>query len=372
MPLIKHVGLVIGLSAATAMIAVHLIWMVRERRSRPNLTSQNLIIPGLACLVAAVIFSYWLWKVHYQSLGIVDTYQSAITLSNALEFLFHPTDPTHIELWRTFIKRMAGGVGIGTIILIAWSIFYLTRVNKKYLAEMSILSVMTLLGLVGYITLLLISYAFFFTGDERIHMASFERYARSYQLGWFALLIAMPSIPYLLNLFLSKRTITVIFIIGMVALAVHPLARKSLFLKTHVNQASHDYQMRQEIADLAQALTATLLPEKRAYFFDVSGDGLSWYMLRYETNGATQINSCWAAPPILADGTIGERNAGCPRDLANILTSYDYVIIRNPDNVFIQENQEVLSPGTTIESMMIYTLTRQPDGSPMLQKVNSQ
>ena len=372
MPLIKHVGLVLGLSAAGSILAIQAVWLVRQRKALATDSNATSLIVGLVVGTFGVIISYWLWKTHYQNLGIADTYKSAISLANATEFFLYPNDPSHIELWRTFLNRMMGGVGIGSAILICWSIFYIHKANRRYLAEMTALFSTVFLGLIGYIALLLISYAFFFVGDERIHMASFERYARSFQLGWFALLIAMPTIPLALNINPSKKMTAAILVVGIIALAVHPLARKSLFLKTHINPTSHDYMMRGDVARLADTLKATLRPEDRAYFFDVSGDGLSWYMLRYETNGANQIGTCWAAPPILADGSIGERNAGCERDLSKISETFDYVIIRNPDENFIQANREIVRLVHTLESMAVYTFTQQPDGSLQLQRVDKQ
>lgn len=367
LPLVKHVGLVLSLSAI-AFLAVTTILLNYQRQHRQPWFLMNVGLSNSLVLLLALFASYMSWKLHYQSLGIPDSYRAVITIKNAVEFFFGPSDPTHIAVWQTFAKRMTSSVGIVTAVLLAWSaaIVFLSSKEKRWLLAVSFCAI--LLGFIGYLSLLLVSYAFFFQGDERIHLASFERYARSYQLAWLFFLIALPTTSKFWTKQPKRIWSALALLAGCAGLVTHPLAQSSLFERAHIHGA--DREKRAAIENLARQVKSAVEPQNSLYFFDILGDGLSWYMLRFELAGGQPINTCWSAPARLVDGSLGPPNANCETDLTQVIAEHDYVVLFSLDaktkgiNAGLFRDELVRVPG-------LYRVNRTTDGQLWLSFVDN-
>jgi hypothetical protein len=369
LPLVKHVGLVLALSAVTVVIVNLLIQKWHRKEDQGVIAIVVGIIPNCLLLLTALGLSYFSWKFHYQTLGIPDTYQQVVTIQNAIDFFVSPSDPTHFAVWQTFLKRMSSSVGIATMALVIWSaiLVWVTNRQKKLLMTASLSTVA--IGFAGYLALLLISYAFFFEGDERIHLASFERYARSYQLGWLLVLIALPTVSGLLAKDLKRPWPAVALLVGCIGLISHPLARSSLFERAHIY--STDHSKRIAIAEIIKEIGTQVPQEAKIFFFDVSGDGLSWYMLRYETAGQRQISTCWSPPSRSPDGSLGPPNEACEKDLQKMLDGFDYLVLFSSNDAFAQLNRHV-SGGLSLDAPQIYQITNATDGGLSISPLGNQ
>jgi hypothetical protein len=367
LPLVKHVGLVLGLVVIAAYTIAATLHYHRQTLKKPWYSTNGVLSNSLAFL-AILIASYLSWKLHYQSLGIPDEYQQVITLRNALDFFLAPTDETHLAVWQTFGKRMSSSVGIVTLVLILWSVLFILFSNKTNRSVVALVLLIIALGFLGYLALLLISYAFFFVGDERIHLASFERYARSYQLGWLLLLIALPTIPDLWAKASRWPLAALALLAGCVGLVAHPLARSSLIERSHIHGDSRDKRVK--ISELAAVINQKASDGANLYFFDALGDGLSWYMLKYELAGRS-IKTCWSARAILPDGSRGAPNADCEKDLKRVIDNHDYLILFSLTPELSRLNHGLLPDGE-LQAPMVYKINKTNSGRIWLSPIDKQ
>lgn len=359
LPLVKHVGLVLALSTIALLAVNHVLFNWQRTTGRGFLACVAHAIPSLVVLLSGVVFAYFSWKLHYQSLGIPDEYQRVLTPQNAIDFFVRPSDPTHLAVWNTFLSRMGSSVGIVSMILVLWSALLIWTANRQSKAITTSTFSVIGLGFIGYLALLLISYAFFFEGDERIHLASFERYARSYQLGWLLVLIALPTISGLWSKKVKRPWPAVALIAGCLALVVHPLARSSLFERAHIHSADHDKRV--AISSMVDVINTQIPRESKIFFFDVLGDGLTWYMLRYETAGQRHIDTCWSAPARAADGSLGPPNEACEKNLQKVLDGFDYLVLFSSTDEFEKLNKGIAG-GFALTAPRVYKVSNDNHG----------
>lgn len=354
MQYIKHVGLVLSLMSAITLASSVVYNNVNFKRQNGPASVINQVNVILAFSFIIIALNYSIWRFHYTSLGIADSYSSAITFENIFQFFIFPEDQSHLELWSNFFDRMIGSVGVGFYILLIWSGVLLWYSFEQHRSKLFVFFVFVIAGAVAYISLLLVSYAFFFGEWERSVMASFQRYARTYQLAWFWLLFAMSTIVGIFKFELSSNKKIILFFVVLILILLHPLARKSLMERTHIGTS--DYILRVGIKELSQAISMNVKSDEMVYFLDMGGNNLSWLMLRYEQSGDSNIKPCMQ--PLVANRIQMDNNNNpiCQIDIRIIAESFQYFVVRNPNSEFYDINRKNLTESEELQSMILYEI----------------
>jgi hypothetical protein len=124
----------------------------------------------------ALAFSYLSWGRIYGKSGSFSEVAKGFKLS--LEGARAKLDLQVLDAFQNFLAEQFFALFLPLLVLALWY-FFLTRKKENVAGEISYL----FLGLLGYMSFLLLSYLYLFSEYEAIRLASFRRYLGSYTLG---------------------------------------------------------------------------------------------------------------------------------------------------------------------------------------------
>lgn len=162
-------------------------------------------------LLLAACLPYTIWKYYINDIvaqQVVSNLPASTTASttnivlNGLGMLLNLITPStrFLETKANFINAyfcdsisfLGSGVIVTALILVI-SVITVVFQQDRYKRKASLLTTVLLtLGLLGYLFVLFLSYAFIFKENEAAHLASYNRYVTTYYIGWF--LIALSEI----------------------------------------------------------------------------------------------------------------------------------------------------------------------------------
>lgn len=362
LPIVKHVGLLFSLVGLCLFIFISI-----SKISSPINYQTNLYKPllFLSLYSFAALSSYISWKIHYTNIGVSTTYSNVIDPSNIYTFFVNPTLDKHILIWNELKMHMFNNITehgysilspfTNLLLLFILSIFliFISKKRDRYLMIIGFLVI--ILGLAGYVSFLLLAYAFYFADYEAIHLLSFERYYYSYLLFW-AMFLIINYLNLLCDYMKSKSIIIsqviliftyLIFIINKDTALMLAVRSDKIFYTT-ADQAFG------EPRHLAEFLTPYLNNNAKVYFVDQNDNGFSFLMFKYYLYPhKTNEKNCWAF------GSSGEVNTqySCPLGFFEAIQNYNYLAIFHSD-LYLKKATSKPSKVFQINSNSIYRIEK--------------
>lgn len=332
---------------------------------RNDYRTQSLVAlsePFFLLLVACL--PYTIWKYYINDIvaqQVVSNLPASTTASttnivlNGLGMLLNLITPStrFLETKANFINAyfcdnisfLGSGVIVTALILVI-SVITVVFQQDRYKRKASLLTTVLLtLGLLGYLFVLFLSYAFIFKENEAAHLASYNRYVTTYYIGWF--LIALSEITSV-----AMQDTSSILVSGISIFSLLLLFKLHTLLPTYCTALAYPdsyFSEASECKSKAKYIQQKIEPNSRVFFVCQGGNGEKWFRYSYEL-----------LPAILDYSVSGGGSYFLPEDYTGqlyqtslsknemrqyIKTNCDYVFIENVDNYFIDNYGDLFSDG---------------------------
>ncbi len=318
------------------------------------------------------LITNWLWKLNIKLTNTIQTaFTNSVNLSELFNVLLGRSNNYRQTVLHNFVSSLfktpltsnmiAFSFIIWTLILI--SMLYLLCVIKKDKSEIySRLNIIIIIGLITYTFGLLITYLFKFSEYEAIILASFSRYIGNYleaivicitmiSITWFHEVITHDNKQQEIKITILKWVLIIIFLISI------PISNITNFISE--NNAIVAKSVRTPFNEIIKKVDMlSINSNSKIWIICEHTAGFEYWILQFDLiNHLVNPNFTWS---------IGQKSS--KDDLWTLeievnewekrLQEYDYVIIYNVDNSFIQGFGSIFKDTSEIKSNSIYKIEK--------------
>lgn len=264
---------------------------------------------------------------------------------------------------RSFLTVM--GIMLAVFVLIAY-----TGIFKKLNIKIKICMSMLVIGMCIYQFALLLSYLFiFYEGDP---ISAQERYIASYMLLILITLIGLLIVPLNNREITEDRSSVAIWLIAFVVFVIVP--KDGHFFTTEENFGIY-YTTWQIHKNIGEASRTFADKAEKIYYISYEDSQVNIYenYMTFHNAIVPTLDQSELRWKLVADENqtqyAGFVHACSPDALANILTGYDYVYVRDFEDYFVQNYGLMFEDASQIVSGGFYKVLPQPDGTVTLRKI---
>ena len=367
--LIKPTGFVL----AATLILIALVFQVMSgidkanSDDRKNLRHQILKITRVGSqLVVLPLIMYLSWQSHLRRIGVtpgVENPSISKILSPEFQLRWGKTWAAYKENFFGSLYGPDNLAGISTtapnvvriLHISLFSIIVVLTIIQLALAllgdvdqrrnKLKILTIV-LFSAISYQIFLLFLYMFFFGEYEGVRVGALVRYSVSFLLGWtiFNLVLILQWIKQ----FQFKNYLVLIVLIP--ALIIAPSNFYSDIKKVESNPAK--LAARLDVEKMVPKTLALVKPSDSVYYVYQKSTGEEKYMFAYLILPNRNNWGCWS---------VGDRYGSadvwtCKKSMAELLISYDYLVVGNGDDNFWNETSQYLTEGSRTDRQGIYKI----------------
>lgn len=288
-------------------------------------------------LLGSIFFIQITWQIHLQENGIENSIGDGGSLLNSFQNGTEYDVRTIFNNWIEITTKgrqdtyLHGALSIFSLSLILLSVGILISYKDKQIIWFNL---SMFVFFIINIFLLFVSYIVYFSIEEGINFASYERYASEFFLGWFLLLIYQMSTCFSLErCSYTSLKIVHMSLIAMIAIGI-PVAI------TGTQLPPQNYIGRREtLGYIIEKYEDTIFDgnDNKIFHIAQNTNGLSHLMLRYEicpnTAQYTAQNEGWSfgEPYPLLESECNTMPYNIEELYTTITSDYDYVLITKPD-----------------------------------------
>lgn len=192
-----------------------------------------------------------------------------------------------------------------------------------------------LLGSIGYLAFLLLSYLVFFSEYEGVRLVSFERYVATYYLAWFLVVYGFVCG----SADKAKRSL-IPAIVGLLSIGMLYFVPVQFFIDARsIAPPATWLAKRDQVDHLAYVIKTHIQPGEKAYFINQNSTGYEKYAFSYAMLPYDSLTWCWSLGEKYYEGDIWT----CPGKLESAIKDYAFVALYDVDARFWNDNGYLFS-----------------------------
>jgi len=181
LPLIK----IMGVAFAAIMIAI----VVSDQLWRLKCRQSSVCSVGISLLLLPLLFlSFMSWQQHFKEMGASKTFNADVSVEKIIDAFSEDKSTEYQKLIaHNFVERLLASKTFIVLLILFIMAFVIVRKREKEGIKRHAVDVLffwLFVGLTSYLLLLLVLYLFFFGDYEAVRLASFNRYAKTYFIGF--------------------------------------------------------------------------------------------------------------------------------------------------------------------------------------------
>lgn len=321
--------------------------------------------PFLIMTISNFLF-YFLWQLKVKIDGAVTSWSNPLNISFIADSLLGRNDVYGIHVRNYFFTMcreyslVDGFFRFNTfsiifVFIIVFSFIY--RKNNKKDIKAKSFCIDVVIGVFGYLFLLLILYLWKFSEYEAIQLASWNRYVGTVFEGLFYFLTVIVIDETLLKKEIFNKNLLIMFII--LVLGINPFDIKALLHRDVYSTIA----FRKPFNMTSEIVSTNLKNEKKSiYFVSQYSQGLDYWIFKYTNrNNINNINTgfTWSLGEKYDDNDIWTTNISSDEWLEILLEDYDYVYLFRVDDKFIDNFGLLFEDNELIDNDCLYKVDKQ-------------
>jgi hypothetical protein len=345
--LIKQIGLVLALLAVAVNFVHKMTGVFHSRYGVNELTYKKLspVIISMLCFLIAIAFSFKSWGLYVEHINSARSFAVPEIGMFFQEPLLQRLGVTVVEFLARIQKPGVAIFSFGGQV-VELSIMQLTMIfsvasfvlallpGGRRLGSVAVFSLL-LIGSLGYLAFLLLSYLVFFSEYEGVRLVSFERYAATYYLAWFLVICgfawgcADKAKKHYISIVVALLSACLLYFVPM-----------QFFMDARsITPPATWLAKREQIDNLADIIKTQIKPGEKAYFINQNSTGYENYAFSYAMLPYDSSKWCWSLGDKYYEGDIWT----CPKRLEEALKDFDFLAIYDADAQFWKDNGNLFS-----------------------------
>ena len=241
-------------------------------------------------------------------------------------------------------------VGIVFIFIIALIVFLLIEKEEVIKNQIGIVCVCQILGAIGYIGVMLISYLYGFSVEESLSLACYKRY-----MSTMICPLLLIFIYYLIKVTLCKLEIPSSVIIATTITGLYLVFIPFNSIKDELLPGFYYGSSGEVFYGDCKILNENTPADSRIFLICQGDIGGGRNVIAYETNPRIISSSYFSLGEPYNTDDIYTKNITC-EELTDKLKGYDYLYLSNVDEQFINLYSSIFNPNTVLKNQQLYKI----------------
>jgi len=356
LPLIK----IMGVAFAAIMIAIVLsdqLWRLKCRQGSVRSVGISFL------LLPLLLLSFMSWQHHFKEMGASKTFNGDISIEKVVQAFSNDSSEYQQLIIHNFVERLVSSKAFLTLVLLSILAFMFIRNRKKNNVDKHALELLffwLLLGLAAYLLLLLVLYMFFFGDYEAVRLASYNRYVKTYIVGFSIVVFILLFHQYLEEASFKIRRYLLSFLV-IFSIAAAGFGFRGGIGSIYFSIMGRGVPQANVLIDkLAKKVTDVVPKDKKIYFIWQNSTGFEMQMFSYGVIPRLGNHGCWSVGDKYYAGDVWTCELN-EKQFENAILEYDYLFLGHVDGHFIRRYKGLFE-NSVIKDGQLYEIKKVQGG----------